>query len=118
MNEKTKTFTITTSPRLMKRIERFLALLHFNSGFGHSGTFAMSLDGDGCEKVKISDLEKTLGYEVDAIGGVGYDIEVATDKGYTGFFIDKNKESKWVVRQSASLYKNEELVKTFPSSKR
>ncbi len=58
MDEKTKTFTITTSPKLMKRIERFLALLHFNSSFGHSATFAMSLDGDGCEKVKVSDLEK------------------------------------------------------------
>lgn len=118
MNEETKTFTITTSPRLMKRIERFLALLHFNSGFGHSGMFGMSLDGDGCEKVKISDLEKTLEHEVDAIGGVGYHVEVATDQGYTGYFIDQNKESKWVVRQSASLYKNEELVKTIPSSKR
>ena len=118
MKSITKIFEITTSPRLMKRIERLLSLLHFNSSFGHSGLFGMSLDGDGNEKVQISNLEKELGYEVDAIGGVGYDIEIATDRGYVGNFIDTKKKSQWIVRRSASLYKNEELIKTVPSRKR
>ncbi len=115
MKKETRIFEITASPKLMKRIERFLAFLHFNSQFGHSGLFAMSLDGDGPENVVIKGLEKNLGYEVDAIGGVGYDIEIARDTKYSGAFIDSSRKSIWYTGQSASLYKDGDLVKTIPS---
>lgn len=115
MKKVTRTFEVTTSPDVMKRLERFLALLHFNSGFGHSGLFAMSLDGDGPEKVEVKDLDKRLGYEVDAIGGVGYGVEIARDESYGGAFLDRNRESKWYTGPAANLYKEGDVDKTVPS---
>ncbi len=115
----TKTFTITASPILLRRIERFLALLHFNSGFGHSGIFAMSLDGDGNEKVKVADIDRNLAKQVEGIGSIGYDVEIANDASYTGKFIDRNRECRWIVRPSpvegvAEIYKNGQLDHTVP----
>lgn len=112
-----KTFTITASPIVLRRIERFLALLHFNSRFGHSGLFAMPLDGDGNEKVHIQPIDKNLMRQVDLLGRIGYDVEIAGDVGYTGKFIDNNRENKWQVKPSpvegvGELYKNGQLVKT------
>ena len=109
-----KTFTITTSPRIMRRIERFLALLHYNTRFGHSGIFGMSLDGDGPEQVTVSP-KPAYAHEVDAIGGVGYEVEVAYDGSYSGVFQDHDKDSRYVVRKSASLYVDGKSVKTIPS---
>ena len=111
----TQIFEITTSPSVMKRLERFLALLHFNSGFGHSGTFAMALDGDGQENVQVKGIDNNLSYEVDAIGGVGYDVEIARDNSYSGVFTNKDKESKWYTGQAANLYKDGDLAKTIPN---
>lgn len=111
----TKTFTITAPAALMRRVERFLALLHYNSGFGHSGLFAMPLDGDGSEKVKVEGLDKRLAFEVDAIGGVGYDVEIANNESYSGRFLDRNRQAKWYTGPAANLYKEGEVAKTIPS---
>lgn len=111
----TKTFTITTSPTVMRRIERFFALLHFNSNFGHSGIFGMPLDGDGSDKVKITPINKELGQQVGLIGGVGYDVEIANDGGYAGIFKDKNKHSYWYTRPGGTLYKDGFLHKNSPT---
>ena len=116
MKEETKVFEITANPQILRRIERFLALLHFNSCFGHSGLFGMGLDGDGSEKVVVKDINRSLGYEVDLIGGIGYGVEIANDTSYSGRFIDNERSSKWVTQRSGSLYKEGELVKTIPSS--
>lgn len=51
------TVTITGSPNVILRIERFLALLHLSSIWGHSCTAAMDLDGDGSEKVRVSGID-------------------------------------------------------------
>lgn len=91
----TKTFTITTSPDVMKRFERFLALLHWNSRFGHSSIFAMPLDGDGWDKVTISP-EPQHAKEVNLIGGVGFDVELARDGSYGGKFIQQRTATYWV----------------------
>ena len=112
MERITRTFEITTSIEVMKRLERFLALLHFNSNFGHSGIFAMPLDGDGSDKVSVKGMERALCHEVDLIGGVGYDIEIAYNTTYSGADIDKEKKNKWCVKRSASLFKNDEVRKT------
>ena len=103
-----KTFKITTSPEIMKRIERFFALLHWNSRFGHSGIFAMSLDGDGSEGVTVNPKPEHK-YEVDKIGSVGYDVEIVCDNGYHGLFKDKNRKTSWMVQQVAALYKNGDI---------
>lgn len=56
--------TITASPSVILRIERFLALLHLSSIWGHSCTAAMDIDGDGSEKVHVSgiDVKSHQGY--------------------------------------------------------
>lgn len=116
MEKETKTFAITASPTIMKRIERFLALLHFNSSFGHSGLFAMALDGDGNEKVSVDGIDRRLAHEVDLIGGVGYGVEIARDKNYGGAFLDRERENKWYTGPAANLYVNGEVKKTVPST--
>lgn len=115
MTTETKTFTITAGPALMRRIERFLALLHFNSSFGHSAIFAMPLDGDGSEKVKIEPIDRRLAHEVDAIGGVGYHVELARDDSYSGYMLDRARESRWWTGPAANLYVDGEICKTIPS---
>lgn len=115
MTTETKTFTITASPTLMRRIERFLALLHFNSSFGHSAIFGMALDGDGSEKVKVEPIDRRLASEVDCIGGVGYDIEIARDDSYSGYAVNRNRESRFWTGPAANLYLDGEIRRTVPS---
>ena len=108
-----KTFEIETSPSVMERIERFFALLHHNSNFGHSGLFAMPLDGDGADKVVVSPKPGSA-HEVDLCGSIGGDVEIANNGGYMA----KNTTSLpsfWIVKTSATLYKNGEVHKTLPS---
>ena len=112
MEKITKNFEITADEEVMNKIERFLALIHYNSHFGHSAIFGMALDGDGNGTVEISNLNKSLAKEVDLIGGVGYDIEIATPSNYSGSFLDRNKESKWYTKPSYSLVKSGSIVKT------
>ena len=109
-----KTFEIVTSAEVMKRIERFLALLHHNSNFGHSGLFAMALDGDGCEKVTITP-QPGFGREVDAIGGVGGDVEIAHNDSFSCRKIEKTNHF-YHTETIAGLYRDDELIKTIPST--
>lgn len=51
------TVTITSSESVILRIERFLALLHLSSAWGHTCTAAMDIDGDGSEKVVVSGID-------------------------------------------------------------
>ncbi len=111
----TKTFEITTSPAIMRKLERFFALLHWNSRWGHSAMFGLWLDGDGEDAVTVAP-EPGYSDEVGLIGGVGVIIEIA---GYNGFSCCDTKEigSNWQVKQmpvaqtAATLLKNDEIVK-------
>ena len=118
-NTETKTFKIKTTPKLMRRLERFFALLDFNSKVGHSNLFGMPLDGDGSEKIEIDGLDKRLFYEVDCIGGVGCHLEVANDDCYSCYFLDKDRNDRifYQTGPAANLYKGNEVIKTIPSFK-
>ncbi len=105
-----KTFAITTSKEVMGRLERFFALLHYNSNFGHSSIFGMCLDGDGRDKVVVSDVDANLAPEVNAIGGVGYHVELAGDTDYSGVFIDSKKSSKWKTAPPGDLLKDGDVI--------
>ncbi len=78
----TKTFTITAEENVMLRLERFLALLHYNSAWGHSAYFAMPLDGDGPDRFKVHDFQTGYAKDVEYIGSVGYAFEIALNDGY------------------------------------
>lgn len=98
MEKETKTFTITAPPNVLRRIERFLALLHWNSAFGHSSIFAIPLDGDGPERVVVDPVPDYRA-DVDKLAGVGYDVEIAYEREYTGHFIDRLRPNgRWVAR--------------------
>jgi len=112
-NRVRKVFAIETSPVVMERIERFLALLHHNSNFGHSGLFAMPLDGDGNDKISVTP-KPSFANEVDLCGGIGGDVEIALNGGYTVQKI-ADMGSRWYVKPAAALYKNDDLHKTVPS---
>lgn len=111
----TRTFTVTGSPLILNRLTRLLALLHFASSYGHSGLFAMPLDGDGSEKVKVAGLSEALGFEVDCLFGVGYDVEIAYDKSYSGARLDRTNPVRWYTGPAANLYMDGDLKKTIPS---
>jgi len=109
MPQITETFTVTTSPEVMERLRRFLALLHFNSRFGHSGTFCMELDGDGEDQVTIDPINFRFAPEVDLLAHVGYDFEIAQNSGYSGANEDKSRPPRYDVRtgvKSALMYKD------------
>ena len=111
--EVTRTFKITTSPEVMRRFERFLAFLHWNSRYGHSGIFAMSLDGDGAERFTASPAPGHSD-EVSLCGGIGHQVGIAESDGYHGGYLDRERGSDWRVRPLAGLYKNGKLVKAVP----
>ena len=112
MNKKIKrTFEIETSPEIMIRIERFFALLHHNSNFGHSGLFAMPLDGDGNEKVSIKPKPKFAG-EVNMVANIGGDVEIVCDNGYYTKRISSLTNS-YLATSVPALIKNGEVIKTF-----
>jgi hypothetical protein len=87
----TRKFEITTSYEVMERIERFFALLHWNSRHGHSSVFGMALDGDGSDKVTVRP-EPDHEREVSLIGGVGGDVECASNNGFYCIFKQKDRK--------------------------
>ena len=46
-----KIYRITAPENVHHRLNAFLAFMHYNGG--HTGTFAMSFDGDGNESLKV-----------------------------------------------------------------
>lgn len=101
-----KTFEIETSPDVMARFERLLAMMHYNSAWGHTATFAMPLDGDGADRMIVSPTPEHR-TEVGLIGGVGGSIEVAYD-GSFGCCNAKELSSDWTVKDSI-LYRDGEV---------
>ena len=104
-----KTFEIEADEETMERFERFLALLHYNSRFGHSSCFAMELDGDGWGKFTASPINKEYKNDVDLIGGVGGSAEVASN----GRYVAKKIEALGAYYQAKNgkLYRNEKVIK-------
>ena len=51
MSTETRTYTLTASPDVLRRVERFLALLHYNAG--HSAIFGLQFDGDGRDRLAV-----------------------------------------------------------------
>lgn len=109
VNLETETFTITAVPNVMKRFKRFLALLHYNSSWGHSAYFAMPLDGDGPDRFKVHDFKPGYAADVELIGSVGYSVEIALDDGYT------TKEScspgRHYIAKNGKLERDGEIIK-------
>ena len=86
----TQKFEITADMDTMQMLERFFAFLHFNGG--HSGTFAMSFDGDGHQHLSVSPPpDKRYNKAMHAIGGSGADVEIAVPDGFLGRYFDDER---------------------------
>lgn len=49
-----KTFEIEASPNVMKAFEQFMAHLAYCASVGHSTTVAMTIDGDGADRFRVT----------------------------------------------------------------
>ena len=74
----------------------------------------MGLDGDGPEKLIVSPAPNQFRNQYSLLSGVGGDIEIATPTGYTVFKMQE-MGSEWLVRETATLFKNGEPYKSCPS---
>ena len=58
MTDEQLTVTIVASdPEVMLKIRRWLSWMHYNTAWGHSGTVAMDLDGDGSDRVRVEGMD-------------------------------------------------------------
>ena len=94
MEKVTRKYTITATEDTLRKFEGFLALLHFNTAWGHSNLFAMPCDGDGHESFKVEpEPDEHWRKKVGKIGGTGATVEIAHEHGYLGRFIDYERKS-------------------------
>ena len=78
--DETRTYAITASPDVHRRLERFLALLHYNAG--HSATFGLQFDGDGQDRVVVEPPpDPALALPAQRIGGALDGLEYVGDDG-------------------------------------
>ena len=104
-----KVFEVEADAETMKTFERFLALLHYNSRFGHSATFAMGLDGDGWDKFTVNPVAKECKNDVDLIGCVGGGLEIARENSYVSKkMVDL---SHCYCAKDDKLYKDDKVIK-------
>ena len=110
----TRIYAVSASEEVLERFERFLAMLNYNSMWGHSGTFCMPLDGDGSESFIVDmpndrQFSGVLRKEVELCSSIGGDFEIANTKSFT---VKNSKDlgSSWVVKDG-KLYKNGEEYK-------
>ena len=82
-----KTFTVTAEPKVMKRFERLLAMMHFCSSWAHTSYFGMPLDGDGPDRFSVAEVtaipkeeRSKLAKEVE--NNMKGDLELAFDDSY------------------------------------
>lgn len=85
-----RTYTISGSPAVLDRLERFFALLHYNAG--HSAIFGMWLDGDGADRVCVEPPPSpAFRQAAQNIGGALDGVEYASGRGYTAAALDRTR---------------------------
>lgn len=80
-----------------KRFQGLLAMLHYNSSWGHSSLFGMWCDGDGADHfhvVKGLDEAEDLRKAVSNVGSIGGDVEVSSwDSGkFRAEMLDRDRD--------------------------
>ena len=81
---KSYTYEIKMDPGMKTRFDGLVAMLHYNSGWGHSAYFATWCDGDGADQfhvVKGLDESEALRKAVNDVGGRGGDVEISHEDG-------------------------------------
>lgn len=75
-------FEIKADEGTMERFKRLLAIMHRSSDVGHTGLFAMSVDGDGHEIFKVKSGVDYSEYKEGMDDVAGYSVEIAKSNGY------------------------------------
>ena len=55
----------------------------------------MSLDGDGADRFKVKESLRKYRNGAMKVAGVGYGVELATDDGFAGEMIDRDRKTPW-----------------------
>lgn len=76
--------TVKADKYTMVRFKRLLYMMQHASNVGHSGLFAMSVDGDGIEYIEVDGIDfKSLPEIIEGYQKYGgQDVEIATIDGY------------------------------------
>jgi hypothetical protein len=75
--------TISATPEVWRKLERFFALMHYNAG--HSATFGLNFDGDGADAFQIEPAPNPLlRLPAQRIGDGGGSLEIANENSYVG----------------------------------
>ena len=109
----TRTYKITGDKETLDRFEGLLNLLHWAAAFGHTGKFGMPLDGDGCASFEREDPGDRQA--ANDILGAGYDVELAFDDSFSGFFMNRNRKNKWSYPRDVYLRHRRQATSSPPS---
>ncbi len=75
------TLTLSGDPATLDRVCALLYMASYSSGVGHSGTFAVDVDGDGADQLSVKGLdkarEKVYREMINATSGYGAAFEIA-----------------------------------------
>lgn len=63
-SNETRTYEITANESTFRTLERFFAMLQYNSNVGHSATFAVELDFDGGDSFKVEPSNNQFDKEI------------------------------------------------------
>ena len=104
------TLSFTGSQALIDKFLRLLAMLHRSSSVGHSGLFAMWLDGDGADRFEVEPKDFIEPYfkGANAVSNVGYDVETACTVGFSGVFVNRARVSKWAYKDNGEFLEDDE----------
>lgn len=87
--------TLRGSEECVQRVKALLALISLNGGWGHSGIFGISWDGDGADKLQIEGFDPAEFKDLaQALGDGGRSVEYVCEGGIGRTFSSKEGTSK------------------------
>lgn len=76
-----RTVTISATPEVWRKLERFFALMHYNAG--HTAIFGLPFDGDGADSFKVDPPPpEELRKPAQRIGDASATLEIANEGSY------------------------------------
>jgi hypothetical protein len=102
--------TLSGSKECVRRVQRLLACIEYNGGVGHSGTFGITWDGDGADRIRIDGLPKDIDRkQFEAQSNYGGAVEVVGE-GETCFVLDNSTDPNYPYLKSRRVWPAEETA--------
>lgn len=100
--------TLSGSKECVRRVQRLLACIEYNGGVGHSGTFGISWDGDGADRIRINGLPKDIDRkQFEAQSNYGGEVEVVGE-GEKCYVLNSSKDPNHPYLKSRLVWPAEE----------